>query len=340
MDCLRWVHANQFLAEQRELTEILSADMQIKGSPNASMIDNTFSLTIPQKTWEANPIQPGHYIYSAGTEWGGPVTLIQHNTGARSVTLRGPTWRGLLFRKLIEPVEWLEGYVVMSNVDANYMLRTLIGDRFGDLFQVDGGNAGVTVSGKWRYNVLASAIHSTFRAYGARLSLAYDPVNECVNVCASAVSDLTDGLEISQDYGVSFTSTSGCTTPANHAFILAGDGPHHLYRTGDGYSETMPPTWTEADLQTVFVDCADSVDDYANNEAAVASLQEFEPENSVKVDENRLDMTAAELGDHIAIRDRITGLAVEAEIVNKILTIRDGRQSIEMDVDTIETGEA
>ena len=332
---MRWIHANGSLEDVRELRDILSADMQVKIAGGAEMVDNSWSITLSEKAWNAAPVQIGHYIYSPGTEWGGPVTLVTHSTGDRTVTLQGPTWRGLLFRKLIYPPAG-EDFYEISNVDANAALSTLVGSRFGSLMAVSSAVAGVNVSGRWRYATLAEAIDGMFRAYSLRLAIAYDDANARVVLSAAGVSSLSD-MEVSQDYGVDFTSSTGNTTPANHAVVIwSGDdssGVTHVYWTEDGYTTTQPTGWTEAENREIRVDCQ-SADSQEILKAGIDALQAVDDVQAVSIDQLRLDMNA-ELGDHLAIRDRVTGLTATAVITNKILTIQNGQTTIQMDVDTV-----
>ena len=331
---MRWIHANENREEQREILDIISADMQVKAAPGADMIDNTWSMVIPERDWSLDPIEKGHYIYSPGTEWGGPVTLVQHNTGERTVTMQGPTWRGLLFRKLILPTTWSGTYVI-SNEDANAALSDLISNRFGTLIVVSDAITGVSVSGEWAYDKVGSAAQDMLRAYGMRMEIAYDDVAAHAVVSAKQVSDLSDGVEISQDYGVAFTSTIGNITPANHAVVKGGSGLVHVYWTPNGYVTAKPAEWTEADDRSIYVDGNESTDDAEMAQWGVQALQELEDAEAVSIDQLRIDMQSAELGDHLAIRDRVTGLEAEAIIVNKILSISGGRTTIQMDVDTV-----
>lgn len=335
MMAMRWIHANGSREDVRELRDILSADMQVKIAAGAEMVDNTWSVTIPESAWNAAPVEIGHYFYSPGTEWGGPVTLVTHSTGDKTVTLQGPTWRGLLFRKLIYPAAG-EDYYEITDADANAALATLIGSRFGSLMAVSAAVSGVEVSGRWRYATLAEAIDGMFRAYNLRLAIAYDDANGRVVLSAAGVSSLAD-MEVSQDYGVDFTSSIGNTTPANHAVVIwSGEdasGVTHVYWTEDGYTTTQPAGWTEAENREVRVDCQ-STEAQEILKAGIDALQAAAATQAVSIDQLRLDVSA-ELGDHLAIRDRVTGLTAEAVITNKILTIQGGQTTIQMDVDTV-----
>lgn len=56
MDFLTFIHADSSLSEKSIVPDIISADMQIKSSVGADLIDNTFSITIPESVWESDPI--------------------------------------------------------------------------------------------------------------------------------------------------------------------------------------------------------------------------------------------------------------------------------------------
>lgn len=335
---MRWIHADSERQEKREILDIISADMQVKAAPGADMIDNTWSMTISVHDWNLDPVYVGHYIYSPGTEWGGPVSLVQHNTGENTVTIQGPTWRGLLFRKLVIPATW-DGVYTITDTDANAALDELISGRFGTLIIVSDTLAGVSVSGEWAYAKVGNAAQDMLRAYGLRLDIAYDAVNARAVISAKHVSDLADGVEISQDYGVDFTSTIGNTTPANHAIVKGGGGVVHVYRAPGGYVTERPAEWTEAEDRCIYVDGNESTDETEMAQWGIAALHDLEDAESVSIDQLRIDMERAELGDHIAIRDRVTGLEAEAIIVNKILSIQGGRTSIQMDVETVTEAE-
>ena len=142
MMAMRWIHANGSREDVRELRDILAADMQVKIAAGAEMVDNSWSVTLPESVWNAAPVEIGHYIYSPGCEWGGPVTLVTHSTGDKTVTLQGPTWRGLLFRKLIYPAAG-EDYYEITDADANAALANItVAD--GHIVNYTGGNLWMT----------------------------------------------------------------------------------------------------------------------------------------------------------------------------------------------------
>ena len=52
MDSLSWIHADDQLTELRQLTLIDEADMQVDIRKNAEVIDNSWSITLPERIWK------------------------------------------------------------------------------------------------------------------------------------------------------------------------------------------------------------------------------------------------------------------------------------------------
>lgn len=342
MDRLTWIHADAQLRELRVLNEITAADMQIDISAGAQLIDNTWSVTVPEDLWSLAPILEGHYIYSPGTEWGGPVTLIRHDTAAQAVTLQGPTWRGLLYQKRIYPPAG-EGYLEITD-DANSLIAQVVGSVFGSLFTVESASAGVTVTAKYRYQSMAAGLENTLRKYGLRLGIVFDNTAPAVILSAEPVNDLEQTVEISQDYGVDFVSQIGNVELANHCLAL-GSGELaermvlNVYRVGTTCYLTRPESLPESAVRTAVLDYPNAETEDDLMQSAIETLQEHAPAQSIDVNELKIDVSA-DLGDRIPVRDRVTGLTATSEIINKILTIQNGTTAISMKVGLLTIEEA
>lgn len=338
MDRMIWIHADASLDELREIRYILSGDMEINTAQDAKFVDNSWSMTISEHEWERKPVRIGHYIYSPGTEWGGPVTFIKHETAYKKVTLRGPTWRGLLYQRRIEP-EPGDAYLVYDTVDANTLVADLIG-AFGGIFEVTEERAGVDVSASFRYQSVAAGISDTLRGVGLRLALTYDNVQRKVLTEAVPDDDQTDTIELSQDYGVQFTSELGNLETANHCLALGsgeleGRMVLNLYRDTDGTISTTRPAWlTDGLLRTTLLDYPNAEDEAELLKTATERLEEYSDGKSFTIDTKQAGVTL-EIGDRVAIRDRMTGLTATAEVRRKILTIADGKVRIQDGVTTI-----
>lgn len=337
MDRMIWIHADDDMKELRAIDLVESADMQIKTAQGSDLIDNTWSMTIPEKEWQKNPVYKDHYIYSPGTEWGGPVKAVEHNTESRLITLQGPTWRGLLYQKRIYPPEGY-GYLVFTNIDANELIRQVVGNVFGNLVRVVSTSAGVNVSASFRYETIANGLQDVFREYNLRLDVSFDNANGQIVLEAKQTTDLTDDIEISQDYGVHFTSKIGNIEFANHCLALGqGELENRLvinvYVTEDGYYTSRPAELPEADVRTVLLDYPNAEDAQDLLKSAIARLKDVADENAIEV--NELRAVNAEMGDVVSIRDRVTGLSGQAEISNKILKITEGMTRITMDIEKV-----
>lgn len=340
MDRVTWIHADDNLAELRVLELITGADMQTDISADAQLIDNTWSMTLPEAVWAENPIREGHHIYAAGTEWGGPVTMIRHQTAEGTITLQGPTWRGLLHQKRIIPPAG-EGYLVFTNTDANAMIRQVVNSSFGSLITTTDADAGVLVSASFRYQTMAQGLQKALHSVGMRLDVTFDQAMPGVVLSAQPVDDWTDIVEISQDYSVDFTSQIGNVELANHCLAL-GSGELadrmvlNVYRVGQNYYLNRPESLSEAEVRTVLLDYPNAEDEEDLLKNAVDRLQEAAPAQSITVDQLRIDVSA-ELGDMIPVRDRLTGLVAVSEISNKILSIQDGVTTVSVKVATVAT---
>lgn len=340
MDGLTWIHADAERNELRELLDVIAVDSEISQKAGAELIDNTFSFTVSEKTWLAQPILKGHFIYSPGTEWGGQVNYIKHSTLARAVEVRGVNWRGLLYQRRIMPPD---GYAYLSfrNEDARNVLRAVVGDAFGTLVKVAAGQCGYGVSADFRYQSIAQGIQTAFRNYGLRLVIVYDSADQAVILDAVPANSLESVIELSQDYGVQLTSTDGNEQEANHCLALgAGELTERavmdVYRVGQNFYTTKPASLEDEDIRTIVLDYpnAESTDDLIAS--AIAKLQEVAPAQKIIIDELTIHVDA-HLGDRLGVRDRLTGLSNVSEVTGKILTVSGGQTAVSMTVDTIGT---
>lgn len=337
---LTWIHAAADRGELRALTDIISADMELSQKPGAELMDNSWSVTMQESAWEQIPVKIGHYIYAPGTEWGGPVCAIKHNTRERTVTVQGVTWRGLLFQRRIMPPEG-QAYLSFSNTDALAVVRGVIGSSYGSLFAVKTGSCGVNVSASYRFQTMAAGLTDTLRAAGLRLDIAYDNITAAAVVDVKPVTALQDLVEISQDYGVQFATVEGDIEAANHCLAL-GSGELtdrqvlDVYRVGNTYSTMRPASITDEKIRTVVLDYPNAESTADLLASAFEKLKETAPDNKITIDELMIEVEA-QLGDLLGVRDRLTGLTATAETTGKILTIQAGRVSVAMTVNTVGT---
>ena len=338
MDGLTWIHADENLAEIREIISIDEADMQTDIKSSAQLIDNTWSMTLSEKVWSEAPIREGNYIYSPGTEWGGPVTLIKHVTGTKKVTIQGPTWRGLLYQRRIYPPAG-QGYRVYTNIDANDLIGSVVGQTYGPIFIFSGEESGVLVSAQFRYQSYAVGLQTVLADAGLRLAIRFDNTIPAAVLSAEPVNQLSDAIEISQDYGINFTSEIGNVELANHCLALGGGELAdrevlEVYRVGDTYYTTRPASLPTDAIRTVLLDYGSAESTADLLKSAIERLQATAPKQSISINELPLNIDM-QLGDQLNVRDRLTGLEALSEVTNKILTIKQGRTEIDTQISVL-----
>lgn len=163
---LRFITAKQTGEENGELNETAKVDLDTGDT-------NDFEIRLPKSEWDRESIGYKGRVYIPGTEYGGIVKNIESISESSEVVLSGPTWRGMLEYKVVEPPAGQE-HLILSG-ELNETLKTLIGDRFEDLFVVSTENTGVQVQ-NWsvdRYVTLYDAIVKLLDQYGYRLDIKY-----------------------------------------------------------------------------------------------------------------------------------------------------------------------
>ena len=156
---------------------------------------------------------------------------------------------------------------------------------------------------------------------------------------AEPVTRYANTVEISQDYGINFTSEIGNVELANHCLAL-GSGELaermvlNVYRVGDQYYTERPASLAPEDVRTVLLDygSVENADDLM--ESALQRLEETAPQQSITIDELGLDVNM-KLGDQINVRDRLTGLEALSEVTQKILNIRQGVTTIDTQISVL-----
>lgn len=316
------IHADENLDEIQMLTEF--DQYEAVSGLGFKYADNDFELQVKEAVWSKYPMVKGHYLYEVGTEWGGMLEDVNHV--GTTVKVGGPTWRGMLARKILSPPSG-QAYRTITTMEANQAIAALIGTSFGTLITVSTANSGITVSGSFRYTNLLAAIHSMLQQYGARLEIVFDGTQ----VVLSAVSsiDYTE-TELSQDYDAPLESSVAHGKAYNHVIAL-GRGElvdrevAELWRLDDGTITTTPQPIGPKDKQFVLdYPNAESLEELTNN--ATAKLIENAPEESIAINLDEIE-TDFRLGDVVGGKDNVTGLKISKPITQKILKIdKSGRK--------------
>ena len=294
--------------------------------------DNKNGVNDGELTVEEDIVTYGQYLFCPGSEYGGRILDLKRKTSSASKTWYFDTWRRMLGQSVIEPPEGTAYYLV-EPMDANAMLKEVFSGRFGDFFIVPEYLSGIEVSGQFdRYTTLLDGTTKLLKAHGAKLKITTvqggpgEPFH--VQVEAVPIVDYSEEIEYSQDNRVNITLRDN-RRGINHLICL-GSGEltermvRHLYVQEDG---------TIGDIQYYFgLDERVAVHDYPNAEDENELLKSGKEKLESLMSYKKLDMTVDDLdvdiGDIVGGRDRETGLYLAKPIVNKVLKIKKGKETI------------
>lgn len=311
-----------------ELCDSAEADMDIGNT-------NDFEVTIAVSDYDTERVGYGCRIFAPGTEYGGIIGDIESISGTRKVALRGRTWRGMLQYKVVEPPAG-QDHLVLSG-ELNTAIRTLIGDRFGDLMVIPEVDTGITIK-SWqvdRYVTLYDALQKLVSNYGCRLQIQYVQPEGLkygyVTVQAVPIVDYSEQLEYSQEEGI-YVTVRDCRNGVNH-LVCVGEGEKqdrvvlHLYVQKNG---TIGKKQYYTGLNEI-----SAVYNYSSAEAdkleedGTKRLKELQ---NYKKCEMTIDNADLEIGDIVAGYDAVTNTQVIKPVIQKILKIQDGKITIDYSV--------
>lgn len=295
---------------------------------------NDFELQLSADDWTQEFYNWRYRIYIPNTEYGGLLEERRTSTAENTVTWAGYTWRGLLSQKIIQPPSG-QSHMTVSG-DANEIIKTILGERFGALFVADSKKSGINVkSYKFdRYCTILDGLEKMLQQYGARLKLYYKQgtpggMDGAVHVCAVPVTDWSGQLEYSQDGRIDFT-TKDYRKGTNH-LICAGEGEGenreilHLYVQKDG-SIGENRYYTGLDEREALYSYTSVEDTEQLKKEGMERLRELMNYTEMVPFVSNADI---DLGDVVGGRDRLTGMSIQQPVVNKILRTQDGKTDIE-----------
>lgn len=311
--------------------------------------ENNFECTINTAD---HCCEEGYFLYIEGTEYGGIVDSVQSDTENNEVAYSGRTWQGILGSKVVFPLQskdsstsavtlkttdangsLIDKYLVLSG-DANRCIQFIL-DRIGlgALFVASTNAAGVTVNQYQfgRYTDAYTGICKMLKSAGLKLNVEFS--GGMVVLSAVALYDYSQDEEFDSD-SVGFRLKKNYKT-VNHLVCL-GSGELadrmvvHLYADADGnISQTQ--TLTDGDEYA-------SVFDYPNVESEEELVKSGMDELKALWEQDELSVSfdpeedVYGVGDIVGAYDNITKLSVSAEIVKKIVTIRNGQVTISYEV--------
>lgn len=302
-------------------------DFEIGNTPER----NTYQITVQRGEYESIPDKARLYI--PGTEYGGLFRKLETNTAQDVIMPGGLTWRGMLYRKIIQP-DAGQDYATDSG-ELNAIIKARVEGEFPGLFVGTDESTGVTVSSyKYdRYCTLASGLEKLLKSAGYRLQLAYDQTQRAVVASAVSIIDYSNEIEWSADMRVDYTMQIQ-TDGVNHLVCL-GTGElkdrlvRHLYVDGDGnISQTQ--TFSGSD------EVAEVYDNPGAEEADLVQggterLRDLMNDSKFEIRLDADDQIA--IGDIVGGRDYLSGMVMTAPITGKILRWSAGVDTVEYKIE-------
>lgn len=175
--------------------------------------ENDFALKIDRTS---HCCKEGCMIYVDGEEYGGIINKIKVNTKTDEITYSGPTWQGVLERKVLSP-DAGQDYLIVDG-EANNVLQELINRLdLADLFTADTIDSGIQIHYQFeRYVTGYSGIRDMLKASGAKLKLLWS--DKRVVVRAEYIHDYSQDEEFDTSQ-VDF-EVSRNYSPVNHIIAL------------------------------------------------------------------------------------------------------------------------
>lgn len=296
---------------------------------------NDFEMRMDQNNWSKEQYWYDNRIFIPQTEYGGIIDDLEVITSTREIVLRGPTWRGLLGKKVVEPPEG-EDHLTVSG-ELNNILRDLIGDRFDGLFSVPDVETGVMVTG-WqvdRYVTLYEAIMKLLDSKEYRLQISYvEPEGleyGYVSVQAVPITDYSEELEYSREGKVNF-DIRDYRGGINH-LVCVGEGQNeeravlHLYVQEDGTIGKVQHYSGMEERAAVYE--YSSADLEKLEEYGTKRLKELQNYKSIDVTVDDVDL---EIGDIVGGYEEITGTRLQKPVARKIINMKQGKITINYEV--------
>ena len=292
--------------------------------------ENDFECTIHSIS---HCCQAGYFLYMEGTEYGGIVDGIQSKSGTGEVVYTGRTWHGILNSKVLQPDDG-QDYLICSG-EANAVIGDLL-TRMGlsDLFAASPVSSGLTISSYKMHRYITG--YDGMRKMLASVSgkLVFEVQGDgTVLLSAVPARDYTQDEEFDSD-GVDFDLSKKYNT-VNHLVCL-GSGELadrtvvHLYTDASGnISQTQTFTGVDEYADVYDYPNAESVDELIKS--GKERLKELWGQDALSINFDP-DADLYDVGDVVGAYDNVTKIAVSAEIVKKIVTIKNGQITISYEV--------
>lgn len=270
----------------------------------------------------------GYFLYYENTEYGGIVDDICVDTDADSVTYKGRTWHGILNSKIIEP-DAGQDYLVLNGEANQVIARLLTRLGLGSLFKASTEDSKIGISNYQMnryvggYDGIRKMLHDNYAKLVIRFS------RGIVTVSAVPIVDYSKDEQFDTDQ-IDFTVEKHYRQ-TNHLICLGtGDLRDrqvlHLYTDSHGVIGTTKVLTGINEVTDIY--------DYPNAESleelrqgGVEKLTEAWSADKIEFDFNS-DAETYDIGDIVGSVERVTGIAVAADITRKIVTIKNNTTTI------------
>lgn len=288
--------------------------------------NSTFLVTFLKDEWKSIP--DGGRLYIPNTEYGGLYKKTEVVSRYCTVAAGGYTWRGLMHRKIIEPLSG-EDYAVDSG-ELNDIIGSRVSAAFPNLMVGSNVSTEVTVSYQHkRYCTLYDGLKDMLASVGYRLRLAYDQEQAKVVVDAVPIVDYSSEIEYSSDMNAHYKMTLDYMG-INHLICLgAGELRNrvviHLYVDRNGRISTTQSLFDEDEVVGIY--------DYKGaeyDELMKSGIEQLE--RDINRSKFSIDLDAVKevaIGDIVGSRDYTTGYTVKAPITTKVVKFREGVEKTE-----------
>lgn len=295
--------------------------------------DNDFEIKIQSKLFKDDRHKKNCRIFAENTEYGGLIRNINPVTEEKIVKLTGPTWRGILNQRAINPDS--NTYITLKG-EANEVLKQyIIKLGLSEIFEASAKNSGIYIDYKVPLqSMLLDAFLAALEKVGARIEIKYRPGEPngkgYVLLEAKEIEDHSQSIEVSEDGNVKLNILD-YQNGVNH-LICYGKGELQERQRVDLY------TWPDGSIRKEqYYTGIDLIEQYYENTSA-ETVQELEEDAREKMLElinyKQLRISVSdmdlELGDIVGGRERVTGIYMTAPVVRKIVSVSGtGRTSIE-----------
>ncbi len=295
--------------------------------------DNDFELKIQSHLFKNDRHRKNCRVFAENTEYGGLIRNINPVTEEKVIKLTGPTWRGLLNQRAINPGS--NTYITLIGEANSVLKQYIIKLGLSEIFEVSTADSGVYLNYKVPLqSMLLDAFDSALSAQNARIDIKYklgEPNGKgYVLLEVKSVMDYSENIEISEDGNVKLNILD-YQNGVNH-LICYGKGELQDRQRVDLYS------WPDGSIRkNKYYDGIDLIEQYYENTSA-ETVQELEEDGrekfldlmnykQLKISVSDMDL---ELGDIVGGRERITGIYMTAPVIRKIVSVTGrGRVSIE-----------